>query len=382
MKDKIRVLHILPSLGKGGAERLVLNICSELLQNPEFEVKLITFREENKFKDLSKNINREVCNSKYIPSIFGKSIVEIENLKKVISEYKPDIIHSHLFESEIVSRKIIYPDIIYITHLHDNMIQFQNFSVRAIFNKKLAANYYEKLLMLKKYRECKNNFIAISNDTNEYFTNCLPRDLQRITLIHNAINFEFFFNPGKKSISKDQKINLVSIGSLVEKKNQIFLVDIVKILIDKGYNVHLDILGEGINRAKIENKINNYNLNQSIHLRGNVDNVAEYLKNSSIYLHSATYEPFGLVLIEAMAAGLPCIALDGKGNRDIIVNETNGFMISDENTQLFAEKIIYLIKNPDLYGKMSESAKEFSKKYDIKKYVNTLLEYYKNLLAK
>ena len=117
-----------------------------------------------------------------------------------------------------------------------------------------------------------------------------------------------------------------------------------------------------------------------IKLKGNVDKVEEFLKNSSIYLHSAYSESFGLVLLEAMATGLPCIAIDAKGNRDILKNEFNGFLLMSHDPELFAGKIISLIENPDLYHKFSTNAYEFSKKFDIKVYLNTLINFYKKIL--
>lgn len=377
----IKVLHILPSLGKGGAERLVLDICQELQKNPEFDVKIITFKSRNLYKDLASNINYEVCNANFIPSILGKSTIDIENYKNLLSTFQPHIIHSHLFKAEIVSRQLIYPNIAYITHLHDNMRQFQRLTLKSFFKKTKMTNYYEKKLLIRKYRECKNNFISISNDTDSYFKSCLPQDIQRITLIHNAINFEKFYNPEEKSIKKNNVINLISVGSLFDKKNQMFLVDVIKILKDKGYNVMLDILGDGVNREKIQKKIDSYKLKDTIFMRGNVDNVEEYLKKSCIFLHAATYEPFGLVLLEAMAMGLPCVTLDGKGNRDIIRDYENGFIIANQNPQVYADIVIQLIENPKLYHKMSTYCKEFSRQYDIKNYILKLSEYYKGLIG-
>jgi len=81
-----------------------------------------------------------------------------------------------------------------------------------------------------------------------------------------------------------------------------------------------------------------------------------------------------------MAAGLPVVTLDGKGNRDIIEQGKNGFMIYKQSAELFADKIIELIKNKELYQSMSAYAVEFAKKYDIKEYVDKLIDLYKMIL--
>ena len=77
-----------------------------------------------------------------------------------------------------------------------------------------------------------------------------------------------------------------------------------------------------------------------------------------------------------MAAGLPVISLDGKGNRDIINNNVNGIIIKDENVDLFANNIIALFENNKLYKKFVDNGHIAAKKYDIKNYTDVLLNNY------
>jgi len=134
-------------------------------------------------------------------------------------------------------------------------------------------------------------------------------------------------------------------------------------------------LGEGPNRKAIESDIVELEMTNSVFLHGNVG-VNEFYWNADIYVHSATYEPFGLVLLEAMAAGLPVVCLDGKGNRDIIEDSKNGYILSTENPEEFAHKIYNIWNNCKVYNAMSQYAIEFAEKYDIKPYVDKLLDIY------
>ena len=83
-------------------------------------------------------------------------------------------------------------------------------------------------------------------------------------------------------------------------------------------------------------------LESRIQFKGTVDNVQDYLNDSDIYVHSAIHESFGLVLLEAMAARLPVISIDGKGNRDVVLNGKNGYLINDQNVEEFGEKTLVL----------------------------------------
>lgn len=372
----MRIIHIIPSLKKGGAERLALDICIELSKRQGIDVALIVLDSNNDYKELSAKINYHAIPARFTPSIKGKATIDVNALMKFIESFKPDVIHSHLFEADLVSRVHIFKGIKYFSHCHDNMHQLQKFTLKTLFSKKLLTEYYERLLILKKYKECNNTFIVISRHTEAYFRAVLPTSFSnKIHLLHNAINYSFFHDAfvGAKAL---QSIRLVNCGSFVKKKNQQFLVDVVKQLKNKGLDVSITMLGDGELKESVAKKAEEAGLSNYIHLPGNVENVGMYLSDANIYIHVATYEPFGLVLLEAMAAGLPVITLDGKGNRDLIEEGKNGYMIYEENPDLFVEKIIELWDNKEKYNQMSKYVKVFAKHYDIKAYTNRLLEIY------
>lgn len=375
-----RILYIIPSLRKGGAEHLVLDICNALQRCENVSVKLITFSELNEYAFLTENINWEVIPASVSLSVLGENRLNIEKLQKTIDQFRPDVIHTHLFEAEIVSRSCYYPQAKWFSHCHDNMMQFENFSLKTLFTKYKFTNFFEKLYLIKQYKKNgSNHFIAISKDTESYFKSVLPKPLKKdIHLLPNAIDFNKFYNHDKTNTNN---LKLITIGSLIDKKNQMFLIEVIKQLHYKNYMVKLDILGEGPNRNRIKKEVEKSKLNEYISLKGNINIVENYLWESAIYIHSAPHESFGLVILEAMAAGLPVVTLDGKGNRDIIEDGKNGFMIYEQNAELFADKIIELIENRKLYQQMSAYCVEFARKYDIKEYMDRLVSLYERALA-
>jgi len=132
----------------------------------------------------------------------------------------------------------------------------------------------------------------------------------------------------------------------------------------------------------LEEKTRALNLSGHVFFHGNIHYVEEWLWRSDIYVHSATYEPLGLALLEAMSAGLPVVALDGRGNRDIIVQGKNGYIIPEQNPETFAAKIVELWNNKAKYKEMSLWAQDFAKNYDIKEYVAKLVSLYQNALTR
>ena len=155
-------------------------------------------------------------------------------------------------------------------------------------------------------------------------------------------------------------------------------MDVIEILIKGGHNFHLTLIGDGPNRVKLTKMTKDRNLETFVDFCGESDYIEQFIWESDLYVHSALYEPFGLVLIEAMAGGLPVISLDGGGNRDIVVNGHNGYLLKGQDPEIFASAIINTISDAAQYRQMSANAVEFAKQYDIKPYVDRLLEIYRS----
>lgn len=373
---KLRVLHVIPSLQKGGAERLTLDICKALNDSGEATSVLVSLSPLNHYSD---EYNQEIkyCNSKVIPSLSSKPIIEIRAFEEIVNSFKPDIIHTHLFEAEITARELYYPQAAWFSHLHDNMFQFKNMEFGDWISKRRLTEFYEKQWMFKRYKRCKNAFVAISRDAESYFRQVLPKQLHNITLLSNAIDYSRF--DSEHLVLPDSRlISMVSIGSLVDKKNQAFLIDVVLELNKLQFKAKLEILGDGVNRKMLEKKVTENNLNDQITLHGNVSHVEEFLKKASFYVHPAYYEPFGLVLLEAMAASKVCVALNGRGNLDIHEEGKNGFVIDPANAKSFAEKLIELSENLQKYKEVALYSHDYAKAFDIKVYANKLLSIYRS----
>lgn len=369
----LKTLHIIPSLCKGGAERLVLDICRELQQRSGVQVKLITFSAQNHYLELSESLDWEVIPAVFVPSIAGKATQKLTALRDAITTFAPEIIHTHLWEAEMVTRQIEYPKAKWFSHFHDNMRQLNN---TFPYTKQHLTERYERWLMLKKYRTCNNHFVCISKDTQNYAKRVLPTYFRnQIYYLSNAIDYQRFYE------NKDEipsKLQLISIGRLDKNKNHRFLIKVVEKIKITCNDVQFLIVGEGPERNKLESEIKSKELNKHIKLLGRQNNLEKLLWKSSIYVHAAFSEAFGLALIEAMAAGLPVVSLDGKGNRELIEQGKNGFMIFEENAELFAERILEIWQNKKLYRQMSQYAQEFAKKHDIKEYVDKLIEIYQS----
>jgi glycosyltransferase involved in cell wall biosynthesis len=370
----MKIIQIIPNLKKGGAERLVLDICKKLMQQKNIVVKLIVFSCENEYSFLMPGIDFEVIPSLVNLSFKGKTITELNQLQQYINAFQPDIIHSHLFETEMVLSHITLPKHTKrIVHLHDNINELRNFNIKTIFNKLYVTNYLEKRIVLKNYPK-NTTVICISKNVLLNAKNNLPSFIAK-KLLPNSIDIERFYPLENQLRTND----ICIIGSLVEKKGQDLAIETASKLKARGISFHLNIIGDGINKIALQKQISRLNLNKNVTLTGNIDFTEKFLQKSKIYLHTAKHEPFGLVLIEAMACGLPVVCADGKGNRDLIKEGENGFMVWERDPVMLADKIELLLKNDALRIEMGKKAYAFAQDFGMKKYVDSLVNLYKNV---
>lgn len=370
----MNILQIIPALGKGGAESLVLNICNEITKNTNHKVKLIVFRYYNKLEDHFKDIDIDIVPYKYASKLIGKTKKDLKFLEEKITNFKPDIIHTHLWEAEIVSRQIKFTKAKWFSHFHDNMNQLRNTYLPT--SKKDITDSYEKRIVVKQYKHFNNNFITVSNSTYAYAKKSLPRSLTKnIYLIPNAIDFNKFKIKTKEP--KNKELKLINIGSFIPLKNQELAINILCELLKKNINTTLTLIGDGILKKKLIALCKEKKVSDKVKFIGEVSNVEEYLSQSDIYLHTSKSESFGLTMIEAMASKKPVVSLDAEGNRDFIKHGVNGYIINKQNIKIFCETIIALYKNRDLNRSIINNGYITAKEYDIKNYVSKLLELYK-----
>jgi glycosyltransferase involved in cell wall biosynthesis len=377
----MNILHVIPTLKKGGAERLVLDICRALQRRESMQVKLLLLYDENEYRFLSESLDVEVTPSFYRFHVAAKAESDFTAYRELIHRYKPDVIHTHLFEAEFFTRHCLFSGVKYITHLHDNMVQFESLRMATLLHKTRFTNWLEKRDLIRAYRSCANSFIANSEDTAAYFRQNIPADLtNRIIVLDNAIDLDRF--PFMVRKPPAEEITLVSTGSLVPKKNHGFLIHVVSALKSMNQNVKLTILGDGPLHQKLAREIAAAGLQDEITLPGKVDDVAQYLFAANVYVHAATYEPFGLAIVEAMATGLPVVCLDGKGNRGIVDDGLNGYMLKEPDPKRFAEKISRLAGDREAYATFSLNAGTKARRFSITDYTDKLVSLYQNLFPR
>ncbi|AVX30364.1 N-acetyl-alpha-D-glucosaminyl L-malate synthase BshA [Carboxydocella thermautotrophica] len=369
---KLKVLHILPKLGFGGAERLVLdlvrfkkNVDTGLCIlynniNPFFEQELISIN--TRYWYLNKKRGFDV-------SMFNKILT-------IINDFDPDIVHTHLY----VLRYALVPSIlakvpVIIHTVHNDpyyevdkvgkIIHYLGFKKQNLIPVSISNLICDKL---KKFYQVEYSPVIYNGVDTENFNMRLNDSTK--------IDFKKYFG-----IPIDKKI-ILHIGRFARQKNHILLVNAYMMIKEKLNDTILVLVGDGPERAKIESYVKDKDLQKNVFFLGEISNVNSLYQIADVFVLSSDWEGFPLVLLEAMSAGLPIVSTNVGGISEIIEDKVTGFLVEPRDTYGLASKIIEILKNQQLAYKIKNNLEKRAKEFDIRKTVENYEKLYLEMLKK
>lgn len=162
-----------------------------------------------------------------------------------------------------------------------------------------------------------------------------------------------------------EKIVLITIGRLVERKAVNQLIEIMKQ--SERTDLHLIVVGDGPKMADLKDLTAAFKLQDCIQFAGQVtdDEKLQLLACADLYVSTSQHEGFGLVFLEGMAAGLPVICYNHGGQTDFIENQQHGFLVELNDKTTLAEHVYTLAENADLRRNMSQNCLQTVENYFI-----------------
>ena len=159
---------------------------------------------------------------------------------------------------------------------------------------------------------------------------------------------------------------VIAVGRLDAQKGYDYLIKIWRVVAERFPDWRLDIYGRGELESDLRKQIYDAGLADCVSLKGVTQNVVKEYLSSSIFVMSSRYEGLPMVLIEAMACGLPLVSFDCEcGPRDVIQDGVNGFLIPTFDVEGFADKLMCLMGDRQLRELMGVKGKEMSGRYAI-----------------
>lgn len=363
----LKIVYCTPSLYvAGGLERVLTLKANYFAECYQYDITIILTDGKGKpfyypVSDMIKIVNldinfEELWSCSFYAKVFmylKKQRLFRKKLRKELLRIKPDITIS-LLRREINFITQINDGSLKIGEIHVNRSNYRNFEngevniLKKIFSHLWMKSLINKLMKLDKF------VVLTEEDKQQWY------ELNNIIVIPDPLSFH------PLSVSSLTSKRVIAVGRYVYQKGFDLLLRAWSKVEKSCLDLELVIYGQGI-REPYELLINKLNIDRNrCHLYGpTVDIEREYL-NSSIFVLSSRFEGFGMVVVEAMACGLPVIAFDCPcGPKDIITDGVNGILVKNGNVDELANSIILLANSPDLAQKFQFNALNRSHDYDM-----------------
>ncbi|MDD3304292.1 MAG: glycosyltransferase [Clostridia bacterium] len=297
--EPIRVLHVIRAMNMGGAETFIMNLYRNI-DREKIQFDFLTSREGCYDKEI-KLLGGRIYE---IPYLTDKGQLEyIKNLKKIFKthqEYK--IVHSHIDQvSGIIlqtAKKCNVP--VRLAHSHSTSN-----------NNGFIAKMYKKYLQ-NKINKNATELLACSEESAKWL---YKKEANRAIIINNGIDISKFKYSNEKRCELRNELNIPEdyivighVGGFRKEKNHEFLLEIFSEYLKMNPKSYLVLLGDGILREKIEQKMEQLNINNNVKILGIKNNNYDYYNIFDVFAFPSIYEGVPLTLIEAMSNGLKVLA--------------------------------------------------------------------------
>ena len=366
---KINVLHLLSSFPMGGIERLLVEILRTNTTDNNIDYTIAIMNE-----DVNDNMSRELLASGYKVYFLNrkegyKHPKYIFQLMEIIRKHDISIIHTHNPGGKTWSIlcKLLNPNLKLVYTMHHSLVISEMSKLDILLHKKFI-----------------DNCIVLSDFMVD---GCINNDINRITKIYNGIKLEKFLNSNQNLSLKNDVINLINVARFSYYiKGHDILIKALKICKDKGMKFKCTFVGTILQDDQdsynlLVNTIKENNLEGDTKILINRNDVPELLRSSDLFLLSSRFEGLPLVILEAMAAGLPVISSNIAGSKELIKDGETGLLFENENINDLAEKLMYLYKNQEKMTYLSSNAQKYVQQFDISIMCNKYENLYKQLLS-
>ena len=365
----MKIAHVCLSLGKGGAEKLLVDTLPLYVKDGHQVtiVQLSSILEEATYIDTVLQAGIQVITLSKggfrNPLLFFKIL-------NLVKKNNFDVIHVHLFPClyyfSLASRIIKMPVLVFTEHSTQN------------------GRTVKKILQpIEKYMYSRYDaIIAISHNVESMLKGWIPELIHKVLLINNGVSVDKFHsaeaydgNYLKKHFDVDENDFKIFMASRFSgPKDQSTIIRAISKLPN---DFHAFFAGDGDDLQKSKNLVAELQLEERVHFLGFRSDIPQLMKTADINVLSSFFEGFSGVTLEGLSSGKPFLGADVPGINDVVPNEN--FLFEKENALELSEKILKICHHADVRESMTTTALEHVRKYDVQIMLQNHLSLYKKL---
>lgn len=362
----IRILFLIPNLGHGGAEKVLVNLANNM-NLEKFEISIVSL--------FGGGVNEQFLRPEInYHSIFPKVIRGNSHIMKIFSpeflhkwfikdQYDIEISYLEGLSARIISGCPSKAKLISWIHVEQHTMDRLAFTFRTAKEAIDCYNRFDKTICVSEY--VKKDFSSIL----DYKGNA--------TVVYNTIESEkvkLLSKEREELLQDDGKIRLVAVGTLKESKGYGRLLKIIKKLLKEKYPVHLYILGEGSMKSEIEQYIRANSMSKSVTLLGYQTNPYKYVANCDLFVCASFAEGFSTAVTEALILGTPVCTVDVSGMRELLGNNNEYGIVTANDEEALYGGIKSLLDDDELMKYYKQQAKYRGNKFETRSTVAAVEE--------
>ncbi len=366
---QLRILHVVGGMTAGGIETWLINILRSI-DRSRFQIDFLVHTDQPCFYD------EEIrsLGSKIIPCLTPSNPWSYSrNFRKILREYGPyDIVHSQVyfydgFVLQLADRENVP---VKISHIHPLTDINQTKPFRLIY----------RWIMCRLIAKYATHILCPSKNTLENFQKICDISNQQASILYNGVALEKFDRPiDKIAIRKKNNLPLdrfivVYVARFDPHKNHAQIFRIAEKMCQNNQNVHFVLIGSsGELLESVQEKVEQHN---NISMIVGVQDISELLKAADLFFFPSLEEGFGIVAIEAAAAGLPIVATDLSTIREACCQSHHRFMFPPNDDLAAIDNILTIVNNQELSQTLSLDAAQWAKNFSMNESLNSLISIY------
>ncbi len=389
MSEKIRILHITTTLNSnGGIEETIRILCRRLDPN-RFRIGLCSIQDRpleilEEFRQMDVEI---FCIGR---KGYFFDFITISQIKNVIKKFKADIVHTHTDKGNFHGRLAAFlsPKVCIVTTFHS--LENMAFSKTPELKKRLSELFDVKCARHQNY---------IYMFVYPFFNIILNQLNSKVITVSNTIRKIYSYNPDNTlyetvyapydhTIFKShyrgfngKYIILGTVARLERQKGHFYLLQALSKLIKTRKDILLKIIGDGSLKKDIELFIKKNCLEPFVLLCGKLPHDTSLYDDIDIYIQPSIIEGCSITLLEAMGSGIPIIASDIDGPRELIIPDKTGILVPPKNPEALKDAILELIGNKELAFKLGRAGRERAiNKFSSKIFAEKMFQIYQKLV--
>lgn len=353
----MKIMFYISTIREGGAARVMTTLANQLVIGEMAEVFLVTNFASSTDYFLDSRVQRFCIEEEERKDSFvRKNYKRVKKLREYVRSEKPDVLISFMTEND--ARAVIVSKLTGIKTI---------LSVRNDPNK-LFSNVAKRMLANMIYGNT-DGVVFQTSDAQKWFS---PKIQEKSTIIYNPISSGFY-----QVVREPQDGLIVSCGRLTMSKNYPLLIRAFCDVSEEFPTAVLQIYGEGKLRDELQTLIHTQNLEDKVFLMGATNDVQSVLKKADVFVLASNFEGMPNALMEAMAAGVPCISTDCPcgGPKALLENECSDLLVECGNKEALVNVLRKMLLDNDYKMKAGMRMKECAKNLSTDIIVAQWLEY-------